>query len=138
MNAMALQFGCSAEGWELEAGSRKPEAGSRKPEAGSRKPEAGSRKLEAGSWKLLVPQGFNRIESRRLERGEQPEEDADARRESNPQRERPPRQRDGEARQPVDAEADAAAEKNPQQASHRRQEDGFDQELPQDLAAARA
>src|SRR5258708_25577835 len=60
MNAIALQFGCSAEGWELEAGSRKLEAGSRKPEAGSysyRKASIGSSRdaLNAGNNPKKMP-----------------------------------------------------------------------------------
>ena len=48
-------------------------------------------------WALLVPQGFDRIEARRANGRHHAEEDADGGREAEADRERPPRQRDGEA-----------------------------------------
>src|SRR5438094_7712725 len=111
-----MQLFCSAErSWELGAGSWE---------------------LAAGS--LLVSQCFNRIQPRRFEGGEQPEEDADARGESDSDSERPPRQRHGEPCECMHRQADAAAERDPEQAAEGREEHGLDEELPEDIAAARA
>ena len=60
---------------------------------------------------LFVAQRFDRVEARRLEGGIHAEEDADRRREAEADGERPPRQRDREARDQVDAPADGAAER---------------------------
>src|SRR5688500_20251814 len=48
------------------------------PGPGTGKGEAGSGKLEAGSWNLLVSKRFIRAESRRFDRREEAEEEADA------------------------------------------------------------
>ena len=86
----------------------------------------------------LVPERFDRIHSRGFDRREQAEEDADPGGEADAEREGPPGQRDREARDPVDDQADAAAKDDPEDAAGGGQERGFDQELPQDLAAAGA
>src|SRR4051794_30670896 len=59
---------------------------------------------------LFVPQRFDRIQPRRLERGIHAEEDADGRREADADRERPPRQGNREAGEQVHGPADAGAE----------------------------
>src|SRR5438093_3521679 len=59
---------------------------------------------------LLVSERFDRVEARSLERGIHPEEDSDRRRESESDRERPPRQRDGEARRRMNGVADGCPE----------------------------
>src|SRR5262245_22748215 len=70
---------------------------------------------------LLVPQRLDGIQTRRLERRPHAEEDADRRREAQPDCERPPRQGDGEAGCEVDGPADAAAKGDAEQAAHRRE-----------------
>src|SRR5436190_2832593 len=121
----------------LETGNWKLETGNWKLETGNWKLETGDWRLETGDW-LLVSQRFDRIQARGFERGEQAEEDADARREADAEREGPPRQRDGEAGQLVHAHADAAAEDDADHAAHRRQECRFDQELPEHFPPPRA
>src|SRR5690606_27474541 len=84
----------------------------------------------------LVAERFDGVQARRLDGGEEAEEDADTGREADADRKGPPGQRNRELRDPVDREADAAAEEDPEQAAERRQHGRLDEELPEDLAAA--
>src|SRR4029077_2498672 len=86
---------------------------------------------------LFVAQRLDRVQARGLEGGVHPEEDADRGGEAEADRERPPRQRDREARDQVDGPADAGAEGDADQAAERGQERRLHQELEQDLGAAR-
>src|SRR5438128_6022854 len=95
----------------------------------------GGRQLEAGS--LFVAERLDGVQPRGFEGRKQSEEDPNAGGEADPQRERPPGQRDREVGEPVDEEADGAAEDDADDAAGGRQEDRLDEELPQDLAAAR-
>src|SRR5476651_2266571 len=67
----------------------------------------------------FVTQCLDRIEARRLEGGIHTEEDADRRREADADRERPPRQRDGEARREVHHPAEHGAEGHADEAAGR-------------------
>src|SRR5258708_10938733 len=83
---------------------------------------------------LFVSERFNRIEPRRFEGREEAEENSPARGEADAEREGPPRQRDREGRQPVDAEANGAAEEAPDQAAHPVTRHTPDQDLPEALS----
>src|SRR4051812_23293603 len=90
--------------------SRRKRPGCRSSEVGT--PRGGrllgrrcARKESAGGA-LLVTEGFDRIEPRRLEGGIHAEEDPDRRGKSNADGERPPGQRDRKARDQVDRPAD--------------------------------
>src|SRR6476620_1063817 len=61
---------------------------------------------------LFVSQRFDRIHTGRTPGRQHPEEDAHRGREPEPERERPPRQRDRETRQYIDQQADRAAEQD--------------------------
>src|SRR5512139_644954 len=94
--------------------------------------------LPTAHYPLLVSQRLDGVQPRGADCGEHPEEDADRGGEPEAEGERPPRQRDGEAREVVNADADRRAEHDAQDAAGRGEHDGLEEELPQDLPAAGA
>ena len=125
-----------ADDWKLAAGSWPLEAGRWK-----RQREAGSWKLEAGSWEapsysyLSASIGSSR---EALKAGNRPKKMPTLAEKPMPSANDHQGSETGKPVRPVDAEADRAAEDDAEQPAGGRQEDGLDQELPEDLAAARA
>src|SRR5919197_893989 len=87
---------------------------------------------------LFAPQGFNRIEFRRAHRRVEAEEEADERRDADPERDRPRLHRRGQRRQLADDDRENEPEAGAEHAAEGRQRDGFGQDLPDDVAPARA
>src|ERR1041384_5836443 len=88
--------------------------------------------------KLLVPQGFNRIQPRRPARGIEPESDAGERGREERRHNRPQPHVGRDGRDLGDQEHESAAPPAPRRPDHAREARGSGRDLPEDGAARRS
>src|SRR3989304_3115920 len=90
------------------------------------------------TYTLLVPQGFDRVQARRADRGVEAEEDAHAHRERQAEQHDLRRQHHRLLDHPAHRGGEADAEAEPDEAAEDRDDDALDQELRHDVEAGGA